>query len=489
MWLSAEIKSILIVAMHIPLPKIIQGGMGVGVSNWRLAQSVSKLGQLGVVSGTGLDQTLARRLQDGDPGGHIRRALQHFPFPEVAKRIQDALFVPGGKKPESSYKLSGQHTVKGRNWMDELCMVANYVEVFLAREGHANPVGINYMEKLQLPHLPSIYGAMLAGVAVVIVGAGIPLEMPRVLDSLSSHRPASYPIRVAGALPDTDSRKVFDPAVFAESNASLPPLLRPDFLPIISADSLATMMLRRASGSIEGFVIEGPLAGGHNAPPRGQQQLTPDGQPIYGPRDTVDLAVMRKLGLPFWLGGAYATPERLQAALAEGAAGVQVGTAFALCAESGLMPELRHELIRKALAGKAFVFTDPLASPAGFPFKVARLAGSASEPDVYRQRTRVCDLGYLREVYRKEDGSFGYRCAAEPEASFLAKGGKPAELVGRKCVCNGLFANIGMGQVLPDGSREPCLVTLGDDFLDVGRFCTVEKPDYTAADVIRHLLG
>ena len=46
------------------LPKIIQGGMGVGVSSWRLARAVSALGQLGVVSGTALDQVLARRLQD-----------------------------------------------------------------------------------------------------------------------------------------------------------------------------------------------------------------------------------------------------------------------------------------------------------------------------------------------------------------------------------------------------------------------------------------
>ena len=59
--------------MKIPLPKIIQGGMGVGVSNWRLAQAVSKLGQLGIVSGTGLDQVLARRLQDGDLGGENDR--------------------------------------------------------------------------------------------------------------------------------------------------------------------------------------------------------------------------------------------------------------------------------------------------------------------------------------------------------------------------------------------------------------------------------
>ena len=56
----------------------------------------------------------------------------------------------------------------------ELCLVANFVEVYLAREGHDHPVGINYLEKIQPPHLPSIYGAMLAGVSYVLMGAGIP---------------------------------------------------------------------------------------------------------------------------------------------------------------------------------------------------------------------------------------------------------------------------------------------------------------------------
>jgi len=120
---------------------------------------------------------------------------------------------------------------------------------------------------------------------------------------------------------------------------------------------------------------------------------------------------------------------------------------------------------------------------------VVQLAGSASETEVYQHRQRICDLGYLREVYCRADGSFGYRCPAEPEASFLAKGGKPTDMAGRKCVCNGLFANIGQGQVLPSGEREPFLVTLGDDFLQIGRLCTVAHPDYTAADVVRHLLG
>ncbi len=44
-------------------PIIIQGGMGAGISDWRLARAVSRLGQLGVVSGTALDQILARRFR------------------------------------------------------------------------------------------------------------------------------------------------------------------------------------------------------------------------------------------------------------------------------------------------------------------------------------------------------------------------------------------------------------------------------------------
>ena len=80
-----------------PLPRVIQGGMGVGVSGWPLARAVSKAGQLGVVSGTAMDTILARRLQLGDVGGHTRRALARFPIPGVAQRILDRYFIPGGK--------------------------------------------------------------------------------------------------------------------------------------------------------------------------------------------------------------------------------------------------------------------------------------------------------------------------------------------------------------------------------------------------------
>ena len=66
---------------------IIQGGMGVGVSGWRLARAVAATGHLGVVSGVALDTVLARRLQLGDPGGHVRRALAQLPLPGAAERI------------------------------------------------------------------------------------------------------------------------------------------------------------------------------------------------------------------------------------------------------------------------------------------------------------------------------------------------------------------------------------------------------------------
>ena len=463
--------------------------MGVGVSNWRLAQAVSRLGQLGVVSGTALDHVLVRRLTDGDPGGHMRRGLDAFPFPEVARRIWQEYFVPGGKGKDAPYPTLPMNQRRPQRKLIELLMVANFVEVFLARDGHQNPVGINFLEKVQLPHLPSIYGAMLAGVGYVLMGAGIPLHIPGVLDAYASGRPATYKLSVTGAVEGQGEDNIlwFDPADYSEG--PVPSLARPKFLAIVSSNALAATMLRRASGRVDGLIIESPTAGGHNAPPRGKLQLNAAGEPVYGLRDQVNLAQLRDLGVPFWLAGGYGSPEGMREALREGATGIQVGTAFAFTEESGLRPDLKHELLSQATAGEAEVFTDPLASPTGFPFKVAQVAGSASAREVYEHRKRICDLGYLREPYAKPDGTIGYRCSAEPEACYVAKGGKIEETVGRKCLCNALLANIGHAQIRRHGKAEPALVTLGDDLNTVARFLGSGGQTYTAADVVESLLG
>jgi nitronate monooxygenase len=469
------------------LPKIIQGGMGVGVSNWRLAQTVSKLGQLGVVSGTALDQLFVRRLADGDKDGAMRRGLDAFPFPDMAKRIWDEFFVPGGKAANQPYPTTPMHQKREIRKVVELCIVSNFVEVFLAREGHKNPVGINFLEKVQMPHLSSIYGAMLAGVGYVLMGAGIPLHIPGVLDALAAQHPSEYNLSVTGAQPGQDVAMHFNPADYVEG--PLPLLSRPRFLAIVSSNTLATTMLRRASGRVDGLIIETPIAGGHNAPPRGKLQLSASGEPIYGERDRVDIAGLRALGVPFWMAGGYGNAKMVREALEQGAAGVQVGTAFAFSRESGLREDLKSSLLAKAVAGTGVVFTDALASPTGFPFKVAILENSYSQPEVAEKRGRICDLGYLRETYATEDGKFGYRCAAEPVANYVLKGGKPEDAVGRKCLCNALLSNIGHAQIRKDGSVEPPLVTVGDDLNTVAQFLAPGSDSYSAVDVVKSLLS
>lgn len=470
----------------ISLPPIIQGGMGAGVSSWYLAKTVSALGQLGVVSGTALDLILARRLQDGDPNGDCRRAMAQFPFKAMAQKILDRYFVEGGKPADKPYKSVPMHAQKAPRFAQELAIVANFVEVFLAKEGHDGPVGINYLEKIQLPHLPSIYGSMLAGVTAILMGAGIPKDIPGILDLYVNHQPAEYTLKITGAQPGDDCKMRFDPKEFME--CELPPLHRPYFLPIIASNTLATTLAKKSNGAIHGFIIEGPTAGGHNAPPRGLLKLSEDGQPIYGERDVVDLHQIAEIGLPFWIAGSCARPEKLAEVLAVGGAGIQVGTAFAFCDESGMEAHYKRVLVEKAVAGRATVYTDAVASPTGFPFKVALLEETMSEPDVYRSRTRICDLGYLRESYRKEDGSTGYRCASEPIEDYVTKGGTVDATQGKKCLCNSLMANVGMPQITKAGNAELPLITCGDDLLEIGRFLQDGKMTYSAADVINTLL-
>jgi nitronate monooxygenase len=324
-------------------------------------------------------------------------------------------------------------------------------------------------------------------VGYVLMGAGIPLHIPGVLDAFAAHRPAEYKLSVVGAVPGQDTAMNFDPADYVDG--PLPTLERPRFLSIVSSNTLATTMLRRANGRVDGLVLETPIAGGHNAPPRGKLQLNAAGEPVYGERDQVDIAGLRALGVPFWMAGGYGNAEKVREALEQGAAGVQVGTAFAFSEESGLRPDLKNSLLAQAMDGSGEVFTDPLASPTGFPFKVALLEGTSSSFPIYQERKRVCDLGYLREAYSAPDGNIGYRCSAEPVANYLAKGGKVEDTVGRKCLCNSLMANVGYEQTRKDGYVEPALVTVGDDLNTVAQFLAPGQYSYSAADVVESLLS
>ena len=460
--------------------------MGAGVSGWRLARAVSKSGQLGVVSGTALALMFARQLQSGDPDRRLRFALEHFPIPGVSARLLDAYFVPGGKAAGAPFKSAPMPTQNPGKAALELTVAASFAEVFLAKQGHDGIVGFNLLEKIQLPNPASLFGAMLAGVDYVLMGAGIPRAIPGLLDCLAEGKRAELKMDVDGALPDEEFHTVFDPRIFCDGQ--VPRLKRPKFLGIVASATLAITLARKASGRVDGFVVEGPTAGGHNAPPRGALQLSETGEPIYSPRDLPDLKKIQALGLPFWLAGSYARPEKLTEALALGAAGIQVGTAFAFCDESGIRSDLKHQAIQLSQQGRAHVFTDPFASPTGFPFKVLELAGTLSDHELYAKRTRICDLGYLRQPYRKDDGTLGYRCPSEPVDDFVRKGGNLSDTENRKCVCNGLMATIGLEQTRSDRDVELALVTAGNDVADIARFLKPNRNSYTAADVIEFLI-
>ena len=90
--------------------------------------------------------------------------------------------------------------------------------------------------------------------------------------------------------------------------------------------------------------------------------------------------------------------------------------------------------------------------------------------------------------YRRTDASIGYRCPAEPVATYLRKGGSVEETVGRRCLCNGLTATIGLAQRRGDDTVEPALLTLGQDLTFLPDLVARAGPDFTAADVVAYLL-
>ena len=441
-------------------PKVIQGGMGIAVSSWRLAKELAQQGELGVISGTAIDSVMARRLQDGDPTGDTRRALSHFPDVIVVQEILKRFFIEGGKDPKRPYIDVPKLIVKPTTFALHLLVASTFVEVWLAKENHDGLVGMNILEKIQLAIPAQLYGAMLAGVDYILIGAGIPAQIPRLLNSLSLGKPITMKVDVE----DTNDKYQigFDPACIDGVHY---PIKRPQFLAIVSSHALVSYLNRDPETKPDGFVIEYHVAGGHNAPPRAKNSTDANGEAIYSDADMPNLEKVIASGSPFWLAGGYGTPEKFVEAMALGAQGIQVGSIFALCNESGFTPELRSQVLSSLASGETRVVTDASASPTGFPFKVIELDATLSEPELFTKRARKCDLGYLRTPFKRDSGGIGYRCPGEPIDTYLFKNGVEAEALTSKCLCNALMADIGLGQIRPDGRTELALITIGSDLV------------------------
>ena len=460
-------------------PWLIQGGMGIAISNWRLARAVSGAGQLGVVSGTAIDSVFVRRLQDHGVDDALRAVLERFPVQSV---VDDALrrFATVRRIAGAPYRSLAMLSDRSPRRAFDLVVLASFVEVALAKSGHSGLVGINLLTKVQIPTAATLCGAILAGVDYVMMGAGVPTHIPGVIDDLVHGRRTTLPFVVTGATSEHPASSLsFDPAPFVTDTT----LTRPKFVGIVSSHVLATALFKRSNGPVDGFVVERPSAGGHNAPPRGSYALDEHGSPVYGPRDEVDYAVLRDLGVPFWIGGGVTTSSHVREAQALGAAGVQVGTMFAYCQESGMEPGLRHRILETMSHESLEVATSTTASSTGYPFKVVELPGTIADPVTYARRPRRCDLGYLREAYLDEIGATAYRCAAEPLVAYERKGGSPDDAVATTCLCNGLMATCGLAQVRANGYVEAPIVTSGDRLNEIA-VLRVGRDDYSARDVI-----
>lgn len=506
--------------------RLIQGGMGVYVSNWRLARAVARQrpGETaGTVSGTALDVVYVRLLQLGDPGGHARRALRALDDTfgvTIGRGICDHYFIEGGKAPGVRFRSAPMHIVhaaddrrafhmpngtaeavpfKLEDATIELLIATGFAEVWLAKEGHAGKVFINFLNKIELPLIYVLYGAMLAGVDGVVVGAGNPEGLPALCRLLANHAAVSHKISLLYRETGEDFVLAFDPHQVAGGGFAAQPLATPAFLAIVSLEDLVKVLAESASAPPDGFIIEHHTAGGHNANPAGPMVKDTLGQPIYGARDEADLAAIRAVGLPFWLAGGYGSEPGLRAALAAGANGVQAGTVFALAEESGMKPEYRSAILAALKSGTAdadLVHTTTF-SPTGFAFKVVQLQDTLAADDIYTNRARICDIGILQQRgFNKPDENgdrtLFQRCPAGPIENYVNKRGLANNTDERRCLCNGLLACVGLGQVKEirgELVEEPAIVTLGNHLDGVRRLSRQGQMGYHVADVVADILG
>lgn len=469
------------------LPLVLQGGMGIYVFPASAAKEASMHGAVGTVSGTGMHLVLPRLLQLGDQGGDFRRALQSFPDQEMANRILHRFFVPEGIPNDKPFQRIEHFSLNPSRELIELTIVANFCQVWLAKENNSGLIGINFLEKVQMPHLYALYGALLAGVDYLFIGAGIPMQISGVLDRLIMHEPATYITHVIGGNESVEYASHFNPRDFIHQQ--LPELKRPLFYVIIGSSTIAWATIKSGDLKIDGWVAEKDSAGGHSMRPRGKMTLTDTGEPIYGIRDEMNLKQLEEIGLPFYLAGGYASPKMLNLALEQGASGVQVGTIFGLSDESKINPILRAYIRKEGYNGRLVVFNDPQASPTGFPFKVVHIPGTLGDKRIFANRRQICEMGGLLQPYLRKDGNIGYRCPAEPLQSYLAKGGRIEDTINTMCLCSGLHATVDLGQRLSHGTSEPAVVTMGQDVAFLRRLMSHENDGYSIEAVMRYLLN
>lgn len=452
------------------MPRLIQAGMGVHISSARLANATARLGALGVVSSAGLRHTVIEEVRRGD--SDVIAIAKTFPFPHYVDEL--LAFAPGNRKQNHAVPVDVPDP-KRAAYPRRLSTIVAYVEVMRAKRGHRGQVGINVMWKCALTVLPSIYGALLAGVDVLLCGAGVPMELPDIVTKLRAGENLSYAPLTGGTTHVALDIGQDEPQELLSWFAS------PKLIPILSNFAFPKRLLdtwqKTYGAAPAAFVLENHAAGGHNAPPRNKSEFT-----AQDDLETYFEKVLA-LGVPVYVAGDFesgGTREDFLYWRARGAYGIQVGSRFALCTDSGMRADLREGIIEGNRAGTTQIETSPRFSPTGYPLKFVKLPGTLAQNELYQSRPRVCDRMYLAQSHFKEnaDGTTteSYLCPAQPTKQYLRGGGDSADLEGRICLCNALLSTAGFYT-----ECEMPLVTLGQSGAQV-------KESLSARQVVESIL-
>ncbi|HEX7438560.1 MAG TPA: nitronate monooxygenase family protein [Caldimonas sp.] len=274
---------------------IVQGGMGVGVSAHRLAGTVAGLGAMGTISSVDL--------------------RRHHP--DLMERTRD---LPAGEAA----------TRAARQAINQANLEALEREIRAARElaGGRGLLAINVMRAVS-EYAPSVTRALECGIDAVVVGAGLPLDLPE----LARDHP--------GAL----------------------------LVPILSDARGVQLLVRkweRKKRLPDAIVIEHPgLAGGH----LGAAKIADVNDPRFEFDNVIpqSLAFLRASGIekeiPLIAAGGIRCFEDIAHVQALGAAAVQLGTPFAVTQECDAHPDFKR-VLAQARDEDMVVFTSVAGLPA-----------------------------------------------------------------------------------------------------------------------------
>lgn len=298
---------------------IVQGGMGVGVSAHRLAGTVASLGAMGTISSVDLRRhhpdLMAKTARSRD-----RALIDAVNLEALQREVRSALALSGGR---------GAVAV---NVMRAVAAYADYVRCACESGAHA-----------------------------VVVGAGLPLDLPELT--------ADFPdVALIPIL--SDARGI---------GLVLKKWMRKRRLP----DAIVIENPRYAAGHLGAPTIDG-IASAHFAFP----------EAIEG-----TLALFKELGLereriPLIAAGGIHTHEQMQTLVALGATAVQLGTPFAVSEEGDAHPNFKRVLV-EATPDDIVTFM----SVAGLPARAVRTPWLAEylEKEAKLQRVakpRKCTVGF-----------------------------------------------------------------------------------------------